>query len=47
MAIKSRYEEAKQIYAAIGVDTDIAIEILKAVPISVNCWQGDDAKMAI
>ena len=44
MSIKSRYEEAKQMYAALGVDTDKAIEILKEVPISVHCWQGDDVK---
>ena len=44
MSIKSRYEEAKQMYAALGVDTDKAIEILKEVPVSVHCWQGDDVK---
>ena len=44
MSIKSRYEEAKQMYAALGVDTDKAIEILKNVPISMHCWQGDDVK---
>ena len=44
MSIKSRYEEAKQIYASMGVDTDKAIEILKNVPISMHCWQGDDVK---
>lgn len=44
MSIKSRYEEAKQMYAALGVDTDKAIETLKNVPISVHCWQGDDVK---
>ena len=44
MSIKSRYEEAKQMYAAMGVDTDKAIEILKNVPISMHCWQGDDVK---
>ena len=44
MSIKSRYEEAKQMYAAYGVDTDKAIEILKNVPISMHCWQGDDVK---
>lgn len=44
MSIISRYEEAKQMYAAIGVDTDKAIEILKNVPISMHCWQGDDVK---
>lgn len=44
MSVKSRYEEAKAMYAAYGVDTDKAIEILKNVPISVHCWQGDDVK---
>ena len=44
MSINSRYEEAKQMYAAFGVDTDTAIAILKSVPISVHCWQGDDVK---
>lgn len=38
----SRYEEAKKIYAAMGVDTDKAIEALKNVTVSVHCWQGDD-----
>ncbi len=44
MSVKSRYEEAKAMYAAYGVDTDKAIEILKNVPVSVHCWQGDDVK---
>ena len=37
-----RYESAKAMYAAIGVDTDKAIETLKKVPVSRHCWQGDD-----
>lgn len=40
--MKTRYEEAKEIYAGYGVDTDKAIEILRNIPISVQCWQGDD-----
>ena len=36
------YQEAKQAYAAFGVDTDAAIAAIKNVPISVHCWQGDD-----
>lgn len=36
------YQEAKQAYAAFGVDTDAAITALKNVPVSVHCWQGDD-----
>lgn len=38
----SRYDEAKKIYAAYGIDTDKAIEALRNVTISVHCWQGDD-----
>ena len=37
-----RYESAKQLYAAAGVDTEKAIAALKEIPISVHCWQGDD-----
>ena len=36
------YEIAKNEYAALGVDTDKAIEKLKDITISVHCWQGDD-----
>ncbi len=38
----SRYEEAKRIYAAFGVDTEKALDTLKNVAISIHCWQGDD-----
>ncbi len=38
----SRYEEAKNRYGEIGVDTDAAMEILKTLPVSLHCWQGDD-----
>ena len=36
------YLQAKQTYATFGVDTDAAIALLKTVPVSVHCWQGDD-----
>ncbi len=36
------YLEAKEKYAAIGVDTEAAIEALSKVSISMHCWQGDD-----
>lgn len=36
------YQEAKKRYAAIGVDTDAAIKLLKDIPVSLHCWQGDD-----
>ncbi len=40
----SRYQSAKEIYTKIGIDTDKAIEILKSVPVSLHCWQGDDVR---
>ena len=36
------YSDAKKKYAAIGVDTDLALKKLKEVPIALHCWQGDD-----
>ena len=38
------YAEAKAKYAALGVDTDAAIEKLKSVPVALHCWQGDDVR---
>ena len=38
------YLEAKEKYAALGVDAEAAIEKLKTVPISLHCWQGDDVR---
>lgn len=40
--IRQAYELAKERYAAIGVDTDKAIEKLEQIPISLHCWQTDD-----
>ncbi len=40
--MKTRYESAKELYAAFGVDTDAAIAKLKNIPVSLHCWQGDD-----
>ncbi len=37
-----RYASAKEAFAAIGVDTDSALETLRNVPVSMHCWQGDD-----
>ncbi len=42
MKREERYTLAKEIYAKYGVDTDIAIEKLKNIPVSLHCWQGDD-----
>ena len=38
----NRYEEARSIYAALGVDAEKALSALKDVTVSVHCWQGDD-----
>ena len=38
------FEYAKEKYAAYGVDVEKAMEILKDIPLSVHCWQGDDVK---
>ena len=40
--VDKAYEVAKQRYAEIGVDTDAAMKELEKVPLSVQCWQGDD-----
>ena len=40
----TRYEIAKEMYAKIGVNTNLAIEKLKTIPVSLHCWQGDDVK---
>lgn len=42
MTTKERYESARELYQALGVDTDKAIETLKNLSISMHCWQGDD-----
>ena len=42
MTTASHYASAKDQYASIGVDTNAALAILAAIPISVHCWQGDD-----
>ena len=42
MTNKERYDVAKEMYAEIGVDIDQALEVLKKIPVSMHCWQGDD-----
>jgi L-rhamnose isomerase len=36
------YDFAKEQYAALGVDTETALATLARVPVSLQCWQGDD-----
>ena len=40
--IEKTYEQAKQRYAELGVDTEKAMEKLRGIAISLHCWQGDD-----
>ena len=44
MTQKELYQIAKERYAAIGIDTEAAIEALSKVSISMHCWQADDVK---
>lgn len=40
--IRDAYELAKERFAEPGIDTDAILAILDAIPISIQCWQGDD-----
>ena len=40
--IEKNYALAKERYAALGVDTDKALDTLEKTPISLPCWQADD-----
>ena len=42
MNTKERYDDAREQYASLGVDTDRVIERLRSIPLSLHCWQGDD-----
>ena len=38
------FEEARKRYAESGVNAEAAIRILKDIPVSLHCWQGDDVR---
>ena len=38
------YSEARERYAALGVDAEAALSRLKTVPVALHCWQGDDVR---
>ena len=40
--IQSDYQLAKLHYSHFGVDTDKAMDMLRKLPLSIHCWQGDD-----
>jgi L-rhamnose isomerase len=41
-SILKTYEMAEERYAALGVDTDAALDQLQNIAISIQCWQADD-----
>ena len=41
-SITKAYALARERYAALGVDTDSALKMIRALSISLHCWQGDD-----
>jgi L-rhamnose isomerase len=43
-SIKNAFELAKEHYASIGVDVGKMLSKLKAVAVSIHCWQGDDVQ---
>ena len=40
--VEVTYQLAKERYAEMGVDSDMALKTLSTIPISLHCWQGDD-----
>jgi L-rhamnose isomerase len=40
--IQTAYDQARDLYAEYGVDTEKAMNALVKIPISLHCWQGDD-----
>ena len=36
------YENAKEVYAGYGIDTEKVMEKFEKIPVSIPCWQGDD-----
>jgi len=41
-SVEQTYTLAKEQYAGLGVDTDLALKTLAEISISLHCWQGDD-----
>ena len=42
--VEKAYELAKERYAALGIDTEAAMEKLQKVQLSLHCWQADDVR---
>jgi L-rhamnose isomerase len=42
--VEQAYQIAKERFAQEGIDTEKALAVLDAIPISIQCWQGDDVR---
>jgi L-rhamnose isomerase len=42
VSVERAYQAAQESYAQQGVRTERALEMLRGIPISLHCWQGDD-----
>ena len=42
--IEKAYEIAKERYAALGIDTEAAMDKLQNIQLSLHCWQADDVR---
>lgn len=40
--IDKSYEQAKEVYAALGINTDEVLKKMEGIQVSLHCWQGDD-----
>ena len=42
MSMEPSYDLAKSQYAKLGIDTELVLENLAKIPLSLHCWQADD-----
>ena len=42
--VENAYALAREAYGSMGVDTEASMARLDGIPISLNCWQGDDVR---
>ena len=40
--VRQNYAAAEAIYARFGVDTNVVLQEMSKIDISMHCWQGDD-----
>jgi L-rhamnose isomerase len=42
--LQQSYKLAQERFASLGVDTEKVLRQLTKVPVSLQCWQGDDVE---